>query len=423
MNEGQVETASKIVRRESILSLARDIVSIPSCTFEESRLAHHLADRMKEIGMHVELQEIKTPQKFGGMTHQVVGTLKGSREGPKLLFCGHLDYDYWNREGWDRDPYEAPVQDGWLFGAGIANMKGGDASMLGAIEAIAQSDLDLKGDLIFAGVMGEMIGGIGVQHLLDSGITADYGIVAEPTNLKLITKHLGVIRCLKINVIGRRGSPGGRRGLLLVDPIEKMMEVMRALGPTKSPIRPGRWMTFKPNSKYPNFPVIVIGSMEAGLTNEYDKRLVCYIPDHCCVRCDVKISPGQEVTDKSIQEDLRRLFQTLKSHDPELNVDCEVVGFPEFRSRKPFEMDEKEHIIQTVAHAHHLVTGQDDALTDIPMISDAGCLCNAGIPTALYGPGGGGEFNYGSNEKVRIDDMVTAARVFAMTALDLCGVS
>lgn len=48
--------------------------------------------------------------------------LKGQKEGPRLLFNGHLDVVPAG-ENWSVDPFAAVVQDGKLIGRGAADMK------------------------------------------------------------------------------------------------------------------------------------------------------------------------------------------------------------------------------------------------------------------------------------------------------------
>ena len=47
-------------------------------------------------------------------------------------------------------------REGWIFGLGANNMKSGLASALAALEAIVKSGIELKGDVSFGGVVGEI---------------------------------------------------------------------------------------------------------------------------------------------------------------------------------------------------------------------------------------------------------------------------
>src|SRR5438105_11075668 len=85
-------------------------------------------------------------------------------------------------------------------------MKGPVASYVAAVEAIQRSGIKLHGDVIVAATAGAhdevpvetrlkgetRLGyGVGVKHMLDQGITADFAIVGEPTSFKVARRIFG----------------------------------------------------------------------------------------------------------------------------------------------------------------------------------------------------------------------------------------
>ncbi len=55
----------------------------------------------------------------------------------KLLFCGHLDVvQAGAAEGWTHDPFSGVIEDGYVWGRGSTDMKGGCAAILAALEAV-----------------------------------------------------------------------------------------------------------------------------------------------------------------------------------------------------------------------------------------------------------------------------------------------
>ena len=70
-------------------------------------------------------------------------------------------------------------------------MKGGNVSLLLAIEAIVESGIQLKGDLIFQSVIEEESGGAGTLAAVIRGYKADGAIIPEPTNMKLFPLQQG----------------------------------------------------------------------------------------------------------------------------------------------------------------------------------------------------------------------------------------
>ena len=87
----------------------------------ERVLAAFMADKMREIGIEAELQPVV------GERVNAIGRLKGAGGGKSLLFNGHLDTNP-ATEGWTVDPWGGLVDDQFVYGIGVTNMKAGDAA-------------------------------------------------------------------------------------------------------------------------------------------------------------------------------------------------------------------------------------------------------------------------------------------------------
>lgn len=113
---------------------------------------------------------------------------------PTIVLNGHLDVvPAGNHEEWSHDPYGAEIVDGDLYGRGSVDMKAGVAiAMLTA--ARLQDDLEegsLDGTVLVQAAMGEETGEPGTLRLLENGYDGDYGIVLEPTGLRVGTRTKG----------------------------------------------------------------------------------------------------------------------------------------------------------------------------------------------------------------------------------------
>jgi acetylornithine deacetylase len=153
-----------------------------------------------------------------------------------------------------------------------------------------------------------------------------------------------------------------------------------------------------------------------------------YIPDLCTVIADVHFVPGMTVD--GIVADIRRVLDPLAARDPELRYEIEIPPPDWFRGRRrlvmdPFDMPVDAPIVQAVATSYRAVTGRDPSKigTVLPHSYSADDTCHlwkAGISCLLYGPGverGGPD---GDDSCVLVSEMVTVARVLALTALDVC---
>ena len=101
-----------------------------SQTEGERELAHVMVREMKAIGLDAELQPFDNGERFNA-----IGRLHGSGSGKSLLFNGHLDTNPVT-EGWTVDPWGGLVDDKFIYGIGVSNMKAGDAGCDKACEAL-----------------------------------------------------------------------------------------------------------------------------------------------------------------------------------------------------------------------------------------------------------------------------------------------
>jgi acetylornithine deacetylase len=128
---------------EQVLALELAAVRIPSPTFEEQKLADCLANYMSDIGLEVEMMEVTHPAKPGKKTRQPIGRLRGTGGGRHLMLNGHMDPGV-EMSGWSVDPYGGKFEDGWIWGMGAHDDKGGVVAAICAVEAIIRSGVRLR---------------------------------------------------------------------------------------------------------------------------------------------------------------------------------------------------------------------------------------------------------------------------------------
>jgi len=406
-----VEKILRHIDEKEVVKLAQEMVRIPSPTFNgshsETDLALFLDDYLKAVGMKVQMQDVSG-------TKQVIGRYGGSGGGPSLMFNGHLDHNP-PATGWTKDPYAGVVEDGWLYGSGIVNMKGQDAAMIAAAVAVHKAGLELKGDFMVSCVMGELLGGLGTEHMLQSGIVPDMAVVTEPTEFGLTTKHVGVFQA-RLHTYGKiRHFAGTQKG---VHALEKMIKIITALGPSMTPMERGGWLKFEARPDFPGFPQFNIGWINAGLGKEYLKRPTL-MPDVCTASFDCRYPPGK-MSAATVRTDLEAVIERLKAGDPDLRVEIEAPP-PGFKSHPAFEVSHDERIVKTVAKWHEYITKTKPAIgtgTILGGATDASHLSAKGVKAVVYGPGG--KYLNVPDERIRVEDMVMAAKILALVAGDIC---
>jgi len=131
----------------------------------------------------------------------VVARLKGSGKAAPLLLYGHVDVVTTVGQQWSRPPFGAEVAEGFIWGRGTLDMKGGVAMMLAAFLRAKANGLSLPGDVVFCAVSDEEVGGtVGAQFLVDNHKEQFEGIKYALGELGGFTMHISGQRFYPIMV-------------------------------------------------------------------------------------------------------------------------------------------------------------------------------------------------------------------------------
>lgn len=99
----------------------------------------------------------------------LVVRIKGMGQVPPLLLHGHLDVVPAKAQEWTHPPFEADVIDGYLWGRGALDMKGGIAMMITAMLRLKSEGVSPPGDVVLAVVSDEEAGGeFGTKYLVQN---------------------------------------------------------------------------------------------------------------------------------------------------------------------------------------------------------------------------------------------------------------
>lgn len=89
----------------------------------------------------------------------LVARLPGAGRAPPLLLYGHVDVVGAAPDAWSHPPFEGVIRDGWLWGRGALDMKGGVAMLLTALIRARETGVVPEGDVLLAVVADEEAGG------------------------------------------------------------------------------------------------------------------------------------------------------------------------------------------------------------------------------------------------------------------------
>ena len=89
----------------------------------------------------------------------LIARVRGAGEAPPLLLYGHVDVVTTSGQEWTHPPFAGDVVDGWIWGRGALDMKGGVAMMVDAFMRAARGEIRPRGDLVLAVLSDEENGG------------------------------------------------------------------------------------------------------------------------------------------------------------------------------------------------------------------------------------------------------------------------
>src|SRR5215212_5350130 len=98
----------------------------------------------------------------------LLARLKGRDEVPSLLLQGHVDVVPVEGQNWQHPPFDGKNVDGWVWGRGALDMKGGVAMMLAAFLRAKAEGLTPPGDVLLLVLSDEESGGdYGAKYLVE----------------------------------------------------------------------------------------------------------------------------------------------------------------------------------------------------------------------------------------------------------------
>lgn len=176
------------------LELTRELVARPSITPGDAGCQQLIAERLIPLGFDVEWFHC------GAVSNVLFTRGRGS---PSFWFLGHTDVvPPGPEELWTFLPFNPGEKDGDLYGRGVADMKGGVAAMVVALETFARKYPGHPGQvglLLTSDEEGVAVDGVArvAAEMKRRGLRPDYCLVGEPSSQLTLGDTVRV---------GRRGS-------------------------------------------------------------------------------------------------------------------------------------------------------------------------------------------------------------------------
>lgn len=409
-----------------ILELEQASIRIPSSAFQEQKLADYFGNYMADAGLEVAMMEVTHPAKPGTKSRQPIGRLKGAGDGPTLMLNGHMDPGV-EMSGWSVDPYGAKFEDGWIWGMGAHDDKGGCVAMIHAVEAIKRAGVRLKGDVLVCPVVAHKLGGAGTRALLKKGVRADMCINLEHSANTIANVCVGIIMVrirMRTPELFFRYSPEAKARYW--NAIEQACEVVRRVGRSLEPIpaAPKGWMTYAPHPELPGFPTHTFDTIHK--EHYFHPNYTGMSSRECEITFQIRTVPGQTVA--SVKADVERLLEGIRRDHPNFAYELTIPanGPDDYWFQDPMEVPKEHPLVQALAEGQRIASNMEPlvgARGRIGNVGDGNILHAAGIPSVQYGPGDIRIYKEWPtpDERVQLKDLVIAAKAVAIAVYRLCG--
>ena len=369
------------------IRLLRDLVAIPSVNpmgrddlpadmLGEQRIAEYVGAELSRMRLDVSLLG------SAGRT-SVVAEARAGVGAETLLVASHLDTV--PVDGMEIDPFDPVIQDGRLYGRGSCDTKSGMAALLEALGRVLSRGT-LKRNVIVVGESDEEHRSAGAYDVLAElgARRPDWSLATEPTGLRLIHAHKGVVHA-RVRARGlacHSSDPtAGRNAIVLLARAILAIEAS------------ARVFLERPH------PDLGPATLSIGIVRGGQAPNI--VPDDAWLWVDRRTLPNEppEVVKRELEDVLAKA-----------GLAGEVV-IDSCREEKPPLGNERESLsVRATGEALESLGLAADVST-VAFGTDAGVFSRVGIPSVVIGPGSIA-LAHTAREFVPVDEVETMVRIF-----------
>lgn len=412
-------------RRDDLVALTQDLIRIPTVNPPGDcyrDVCEYLERRLSKSGYQVELLRAEGAPGDSDKHPRwnVVARRVGASPGETVHFNSHHDVVE-TGSGWTSDPFGGEVRDGKVYGRGSCDMKGGLATSIIAAEAFAAVVPDYAGAIEISGTADEETGGYGgVAWLAEQGYftpeRVQHVIIPEPLNKdRICLGHRGVWWA-EIETHGRIAH--GSMPFLGDSAIRHMGAVLAEMEQTLFPALAARTTEMPvvpPGARQSTMNINSIHGGQEEPEEGYTGFPAAVVPDATRIVIDRRYLI--EETSEAVQQEVVDLLERVKSSREGFRYDIR-----ELWTIPPTMTDKSAPVVTAVERAIGEVLGLTPEYVVSPGTYDQKHIDRIGRMhnCIAYGPG---ILNlaHQPDEYVGIDDMVDAAKVMALTLMELLG--
>lgn len=382
---------------DEIVKFTQKLVQTPSVTGNEGPVAEVVAKKCEEFGLEVTKVEVEKGRP------SVVARFKGTVGKPCLLCYAHYDtVPPGDLSQWLHGPFSGDIADGMIWGRGSTDHKYPIASFLFGLKSLKDAGVQLKGDILFTFVGDEEKGGRkGFKYIVDHGYVddADFMIYSGGDGKQTWIAVNARMLC-KIIVKGKsahtmRNEEGINAILKAAKVIPRLQKLVDNVNARTHPLTKKARMS--------------INVIHGGATENQ-------VPDTCVITIDRRTTPS-ETFDQALDE-LKEVIEEMKKEDPEFQAEATRDN----ETCKPgSESPPDSPVVKAIQKAGNRILGFVPPAVGLAASSDFAWFTERfkKRPVACYGVGG---INmHAANECLKIENLIKATKVYALTIADIAG--
>jgi acetylornithine deacetylase/succinyl-diaminopimelate desuccinylase-like protein len=367
--------------------------------------------------------------------YNVLATYKGTGGGRSVLFNSHMDVGIRENTQWKiRDPHAAHRVGAWrdgdqLVGAGVVNCKGPMTCWMICAKAIKDLGIELPGDLLLSAVIGETGGApidefeapkwdshdLGARYVASHGGLADYAIVGEVTGFTIVPTMTGNAY-FKVTIYGGPSTytPYMRRPERSpessVNAIVRMASFIYRFEEYATQYERESAREFEGGIMTPH---ATIGGIRGGTPTQPSGSA-----ELCSLYIDFRTDPSKSHLD--LKRDLEGILR-------DMGAEGDVEMFKSLKGQDAWNNQGFDTLKKSVVDAHTRMFDEPPknvASQFVSMWRDVNPYNEIGVPALCYGFATNytqeGASTHDHTSGAKIADMLTATKVYASVALDLC---
>ena len=394
---------------DEAVAFLREVVRVPTDTppGDNARHAEHSARLLEAMGFGVERHRVDDVDVRAAGLVSIVNLVVRRRfgDGPTLALNAHGDVVP-PGEGWTHPPYDGAVENGRMYGRGVAVSKSDFATYVFALRALeraaADASIRLMGSVELHFTYDEEFGGaLGPEWLLAKGLTRPDLAIGPGFSYAIVTAHNGCLQ-LEVTVHGRAAHAAmPETG---ADALAAAARILAALYAQRNV-----YETRRSRVEGIATPTINIGRIDGGTNTNV-------VPAKVVLKLDRRMIPEEDPA--RVEAELRNVILDSVSSLADIRVEIRRLLLARALAPRPGH----ERLVTLLQKHAQRVIGEAIPAIATPLYTDARLYGEAGVPIVLYGAGPRSILEANAkraDENLALEDLRRATKVVAATLFDV----